>query len=219
MSKTPKTRRRRRSAPCDPEKLFLQAGAFQEAKEVLYERAASAQAGVVLITPTCVLSVFASELLLKCLICIERGYAPKGHDLLALFNMLTPQTRQRLKQMWAHHTRTYRDKVEETEKLAGIKFETDLTLALKAGRNAFNLLRYKHEGHEEEYAFYLGALPHMLARVAFKLRPEWERRSKEAREELQSRMEMPPNSPAGLVHPFSDPEASGKHIMIFPPIK
>jgi HEPN domain-containing protein len=217
MSKTQGARRRRRSAACDPEKLFLQATAFQEAKDVLSKRMTTAQGGVVLMAPTCVLSAFASELLLKCLICLERGYAPEGHDLLVLFNMLATQTRDRLKEMWANHTQTYRDKVEEAERLTGIKFETDLTLALKAGRNTFNLLRYMHEGHKEEYAFYLGALPHMLGRVAFELRPEWARRAKKEWEELQPRMEMPPKSSTILVQPFSDAKASGQHIMIYPP--
>src|SRR5262245_36741778 len=44
----------------------------------------------------CVLAAFTIELMFKCLICIEQGGSPRGHDLLELFDKLSAPTRERL---------------------------------------------------------------------------------------------------------------------------
>ena len=103
--------------------------------------------------------------------------------------MLSAKTRKRLKEMWAGHVRFHGDKAEEFKRATGITFETDLTLALAAGRKAFELIRYQHDGLNEEYAFYLGALPDMLGKVAFELRPDWAEHAKKQWQELRQRSE------------------------------
>jgi hypothetical protein len=130
--------------------------------------------------PVGVLSAFACELFLKCLVCVERGDQPHGHDLLALFNLLSAQTRERLSEMWASHAQKYQDKVQEFSAMHGLTFETELVAALKTGRRAFDLIRYRHEERGEEFAFYLGALPYMLRNRAFELRPDWAEQAKKA---------------------------------------
>ena len=50
--------------------------------------------------PSMVLSAFATELYLKCLLCLETGRAPHGHHLRNLFDQLLPETRERLKALW-----------------------------------------------------------------------------------------------------------------------
>jgi HEPN domain-containing protein len=202
----------------DPTKLFHQAHSFRQAAQALSQQITGIEDGVVLMTPACVLSAFSCELFLKCLICIERGSAPEGHDLLVLFKKLTAQTRKRLKDMWANHTLRYRDKVEETKRLTGVTFETDLERALEAGRNAYTLLRYMHEGtHQKEYAFYLGALPQMLGHVAFELKPEWAEKAKKAFDEVSSQPRTPVDLPVAFSHPFSDGDDKGEFRMIVSP--
>jgi hypothetical protein len=125
-------RRRKERKAVEPESIFLQAVAFHHAQLTLmlahpHNRIARAA----LAPAICVLSAFTSELLLKCLICIEKGYmpyTPDGHDLLVLFEMLSIRTRERLKKMWADHYREH--PVEEFQNNLGFPFETDLLLAL-----------------------------------------------------------------------------------------
>ena len=170
-----------------PESIFLQAVSFHEAQKLLLEQVPdhySVRARA-LAPPVCVLAAFTSELLLKCLICIEGGYPPRTHDLLALFKMLSNPTRKRLKEMWADHIRFYGAKADEFKKATGITFEPDVLLALAAGRKAFDLIRYQHEGRNEEYSFYLGALPDMLKRIAFELRPDWAKHAEKQWHEQQ----------------------------------
>jgi hypothetical protein len=61
---------------------------------------------------------------------------------------------------------------EPFEKI-GVRIEPELTAALAAGRRAFQRIRYLHEEPGEDFVFYLGALPKMLKKVAFELRPDW----------------------------------------------
>jgi hypothetical protein len=120
--------------------------------------------------------------------------------------------------MWADYTLRYRDKVEETKRLTGVTFETDLELALEAGRNAYTLLRYMHEEtHQKEYAFYLGALPQMLGQVAFELKPEWAERAKKAFDEISSQPRTPVEQLVAIPHPFSDSDNKSEYRMIVSP--
>jgi hypothetical protein len=174
--------RNQHKAQVDPEKLFLHGVSFHEAQIVLTEQTPDVHSveARAMAAPACVLSAFACELFLKCLVCIERGYQPRGHDLLVLFNLLSAQTRERLREIWAHHAQTYQDKVQEFRAMHGFTFETELVAALKKGRRAFDLIRYRHEERREEFAFYLGALPYMLRNRAFELRPDWAEQAKKA---------------------------------------
>jgi hypothetical protein len=115
--------------------------------------------------------------MLKCLICIERGGAPpRGHDLLALFDKLSPRTGERLETMWADLARRNRDEFEAFKRETGVAIEPELRSALAAGRKGFEQIRYQHEGVQEGFAFYLGPLPDILGKIAFELRPDWAER-------------------------------------------
>jgi HEPN domain-containing protein len=138
-----------------PENIFAQADGFHRALELLMENSPNDQRAAALVPPVCVLAAFTIELMLKGLICIERGGSPpRGHDLLALFDELSAPTRKRLEAMWTPR-------------------EPELGLALAAGRKAFEQVRYFYEDHKEDFAFYLCSLPDMLVKVAFELRPDW----------------------------------------------
>jgi hypothetical protein len=50
--------------------------------------------------PAMVLSAFASELYLKCLLCVETGVVPDQHNLKTLFKRLQPTTRRALEDLW-----------------------------------------------------------------------------------------------------------------------
>jgi hypothetical protein len=127
---------------------------------------------VALVMTTSLLQAFTIELLLKCLIRVEGCSPPPIHDLLDLFNLLSAPTHERLEAMWRDYVQRHPDQSEAYKKV-GVTIEPELTSALAAGRRAFELIRYWHEGPDEDYVFYLGPLPNMLMRVAFELRPDW----------------------------------------------
>jgi HEPN domain-containing protein len=150
-----------------PENIFAQADGFHRALKLLMENSPNDQRRAALVPPVCVLAAFTIELMLKGLICIERGGAPpRGHDLLALFVELSAPTRKRLEAMWTDYVRLPRDRVL-------IAREPELRLALAAGRKAFEQVRYFYENHKEDFVFDLCDLPDMLVKVAFELRPDW----------------------------------------------
>src|SRR5690349_16628975 len=85
----------------DPFFIFLQAHAFFQANEALYETFKYHPEKLYQVSlPACTLSSFACELFLKCLLCIETGDAPNGHHLRKLFDMLSESTRHRLEKLW-----------------------------------------------------------------------------------------------------------------------
>ena len=157
----------------EPERILQQAFSFDKVQQILMAREPDDRdEAVALAMTTCLLQAFTSELLLKCLIRIEGGVPPRSHDLLDLFNLLSTPTRNRLQAMWFDYVQRHPD-TTEAFKQVGVTIEPVLTSALAAGRRAFELIRYWHEDPDEDYVFYLGPLPNMLMRVAFKLRPDW----------------------------------------------
>jgi hypothetical protein len=112
-----------------PESIFQQAARFHVAQAILRERAPDYPPQV-LEAPHCVLAAFTIELMLKGLICHERGgAAPRGHDLLALFDQLSARTRERLQTMWTDLARRNRDEFEAVKQETGVTLEPELRLA------------------------------------------------------------------------------------------
>jgi hypothetical protein len=113
-----------------------------------------------------VLSVFATELYFKCLLCLETGGVPQTHNLKTLFDALLPKTRKRLQELWdidirkperqkvLAHIRTFPD---------GHKLREDLPGALKLGADAFRELRYIYE--TQRSYFLLADFPNLLRAV------------------------------------------------------
>jgi hypothetical protein len=123
----------------------------------------------VIAPPTMVLSAFASELLLKCLLVIETGEAPDNiHELHTLFGKLKHKTKRRIEEVWDAECR---GKIEGLAKLQGVP--TDLPNALFRCTKAFERLRYAYEDQFRDVTFYIGDFPGILARVISEIKPEW----------------------------------------------
>jgi hypothetical protein len=94
----------------EPERIFQQAIIVYKAQAVLRKKKPDDRDEEEALTITiCFLQAFISELLLKCLIRIEGGTPPQIHDLLDLFNLLSPPTRERLEVMWRDYVQTHPD--------------------------------------------------------------------------------------------------------------
>jgi hypothetical protein len=116
--------------------------------------------------PAMVLSVFASELYLKCLLCVETGTVPDTHNLKALFKRLQPTTRRALEDLWDAHIRTpLRQKAMDAIRTLpeGQNLRLDLQYALDIGANSFTELRYIYE--KKKTFFLLSDFPDLLRKV------------------------------------------------------
>lgn len=165
---------KRKTKP-DPLRMFLQAHAFFQAQELLYRYGKDDDRAMhALAIPAVTLSAFASELFLKCLLCIETGTTRQGHNLRKLFDALSSQSRERLIALWDNYVLGRASQWDQAEHKLGRKVARDLPAALSAGHQAFELLRYRYEGAAPpDFQFYLDDLPHMLGCVILELKPEW----------------------------------------------
>jgi hypothetical protein len=120
-----------------------------------------------------VLSVFATELYLKCLLYLETGKVPQTHNLKTLFDGLGLETRQRLQELWDNDLRRpVRQKVIAHIRTLpdGKKLRLDLPSVFKLGANAFVELRYFYE---REQSFFLLSDFHNLLRTVILERMRW----------------------------------------------
>jgi HEPN domain-containing protein len=79
----------------DPKLIFLNAEAFLEVCKVIVEarkRGNTKMLNLALATN----ASFSLEMYLKCLLVLEEGRTPRGHDLHSLFHALSPSTRSEL---------------------------------------------------------------------------------------------------------------------------
>jgi len=121
-----------------------------------------------------VLSAFAIELYLKCLLCLETARLHRGHNLKNLFDSLQPKTRARLTELWdADIMKPERQRVLAfiRSRPDGDKLRLDLPSVLVLGANAFEELRYFYEG-ERSY-FLLSDFPNALRAVILERVPGW----------------------------------------------
>jgi hypothetical protein len=163
-----------RQARPDALKIFLQAHSYFQAQELIYERwkhdPRMLQSFAI---PASTLGAFSCELFLKCLVCVETGSVPKGHNLRKLFDLLTRKTRERLAELWDGYAVDRAAQWDQIERKSGKVVARDLPSAISAGSRAFELIRYRYEKSDEDFQFYLDDLPHMLGFVALELKPEW----------------------------------------------
>jgi hypothetical protein len=131
-------------------------------------------AAVTLTEPLIVLDALTSELFLKCLICIETGGTPHGHDLKKLFDQLSEATRTSIQSFWDSEIATLRRKKWDDLERFGLRLPRDLPSALAKGTNAFERYRYSYEGNTEDLHYYLEDLPPLLERVILEMKPEFE---------------------------------------------
>jgi hypothetical protein len=161
----------------DPRKLFVHACRFHESDHRLRNSISNKDNPneVDLIAqPAMVLSAFASELYLKCLICIETGEAPRGHDLKGLFLRLGPLTRKRIEDLWDEDRRRPHNQ-KQLNFIRGLpegdRLQPDLLFIIGTSAKAFEELRYIYE--TEFPRFLLGEFPNILHRVILEKHPEW----------------------------------------------
>jgi HEPN domain-containing protein len=165
-----------------PEKIFSHASAFHKSYDMLVKSASPVDGarpdeqliGIVAY-PALVLSVFASELYLKSLLCMETGTVPNTHDLKKLFGGLKIATRRELDDLWDADIRLLeRQPILDQIRLllpGGDKFRPDLRYALEKGANAFMELRYFYE--KERSYFLLSDFPFLLRKAILKRCPSW----------------------------------------------
>jgi hypothetical protein len=160
----------------DPVKIYLHARAFHKSYELLCNSVSAEDARTVgvIAHPAMVLSAFASELYLKCLLCIETNEVPEGHNLKNLFLGLQVPTRRELDDLWDADIRRP-EKQQAIERLRerrdGKSLRLDLRYALDVGANSFAELRYFYE-KERSYNL-LSDFPFLLRKVILSRCPSW----------------------------------------------
>jgi len=174
MSKRPKS-------GLDPVKIYKHASAFHKSYDLLTKAVIPANGALseeqlvgTIAHPAMVLSIFASELYLKCLLCVESGSVPEGHNLKKLFSGLQLATRRELDDLWDADIR-HPDKQDAIERLRsmplGQEIRLDLRYALDVGANSFTELRYFYET-ERAYVL-ISHFPFLLRNVILKRSPSW----------------------------------------------
>jgi hypothetical protein len=117
--------------------------------------------------PGMVLSVFASELLLKTLLILEgKGHLATGHDLKTLYDHLNAFHRAEIQIRWDADQTKRKDEIDAQErKYKGkIRIPRDLPTALSDCGGAFVILRYLHE-NPKKAKFYITFFPHAVRDV------------------------------------------------------
>ncbi|MCK1707630.1 MULTISPECIES: hypothetical protein [unclassified Bradyrhizobium] len=157
----------------DPLKVFMNAERFRIADLVL-RGSQDQRVAVAVASPALVLSAFASELYLKCLILIQSARLEHGHDLHPLFKKLESQSQRRVEQKWNEWVSSPERKriYEALKKISGESIPTDLDWSLRNGGTGFVDMRYLHEV-ETGPRFLIGDLPQILREETLQHRPEW----------------------------------------------
>jgi hypothetical protein len=163
-------------AAYEPRDIFMHAYHFHESDHRLRDTISSKNLDQVAIIahPSMVLSAFASELYLKCLLCIETGSVPKGHNLRDLFLRLDASTRKHIDDLWDEELRRPH-KQRELNFIRGLpggdQLQTNLSYVLEISAKGFEELRYIYE--TDCPRFLLGEFPNILHKVILERHPEW----------------------------------------------
>jgi Family of unknown function (DUF5677) len=164
------------SAALDPHEIFLHAYHFHESDHRLRKGPSTKDIDEVMLIahPSMVLSAFASELYLKCLLCVETGKVPKEHHLKSLFLRLDLSTRKRLQDLWNESLKRP-ERQRELDCIRGLpegdQLQPDLLNVLGLCSNAFEELRYLYE--TKGSYFLLHNFPDMLHTVILERFPDW----------------------------------------------
>jgi hypothetical protein len=159
----------------DPQQIYLNGCRFQFASERLRDANHLRPGDFELLAyPSMVLSAFASELYLKCLICIETGTVPDSiHSLKKLFRQINRRYQSQVEDGWK--LQVQRPDIVQSlamiEAQYGVKVPRDLDWALDAGSHGFVQIRYIYEGAQTK--FLLGDFPQILRAVILQVKPEW----------------------------------------------
>lgn len=114
--------------------------------------------------PAMVISAFASELFLKCLLIIERKNPPVSHNLLKLFNLLENEQKAQIALLWKLDQTRRKTDIDQAEQTLGVKIPRDLMTALKDCQDVFPAMRYLYEDPLRPN-FYITFFPHHVRDV------------------------------------------------------
>lgn len=156
----------------DPISIFMQGERFMQADEHLRSMQ-DPYLMMVVGPPALVLSAFASELFMKCIIYLETGKLERGHHLKNLFHRLSPDSRALIERLWAEYAPTQDAFWDAVENQTGMKAARDLLGCLAEGNQAFEQIRYSYEDQSNRSRFRLADLPRMLREAVLAIKPEW----------------------------------------------
>jgi hypothetical protein len=163
------------AAGVDPSKIFVQADCFYTTLAILCNvNPNDMRLAVTIGEPVMVLGALTIELFLKCLLCIESGDVPRGHNLKELFEKLSPTIRGRIEDGWSKIAAHRGADWDGLEASMAVTIARDLPSALAVAGDTFQKLRYSYEGNTERLQYYLQDLPRLLGRIVLEIRPEWE---------------------------------------------
>jgi hypothetical protein len=155
----------------DPHKMFMQAENFVGCYDLLMQ-ADHAKYAAFTANPIVVISAFASEIFLKCLLNLEGAKIPQTHNLETLFQALSADTRARVTELWDAEVES--KKAQWAAAQGDNPAPLDLPTALKDGGHTFDAVRYAHEG-DVKCRFVMGDLPRVLRAVILEKKPEWDK--------------------------------------------
>lgn len=145
--------------PPDPKAVYDHADRFHITEFVLRNEIDTARTGVhnTIKIPGMVLSAFAAELYLKCLLLLEGTKPPREHNLYKLFLALSADAQTQVKAQWTEAMAATEHIIREMETTYNLTVPRDLDTALLECGDSFELLRYVFEGHQVK--FYITQLP------------------------------------------------------------
>lgn len=125
--------------------------------------------GLPTLIPTLVLQAFATELYLKCILVLNTGDAPHVHQLVQLYQQLTPTQKTRVEELYNAECQSDL----AFQGMQGTEPTTTFTLvyALQEMNRAFEAWRYAYESVPEKS--FLGHPWIAAARLILELRPDW----------------------------------------------
>jgi hypothetical protein len=117
--------------------------------------------------PTMVLSAFAAELFLKCLLVLETGAAAPTHRLDVLFKRVSHKRQRRIQELWEADSRP-----KLISLCRSLSLPSDLSNSLVKCGSAFENLRYYYED-PAKVVYYIGDFAWIVMRAIVELKPEW----------------------------------------------
>jgi hypothetical protein len=128
--------------------------------------------GAYIVAPALVVSAFASELYIKCLLCLHGLPVPPTHNLKNLFSRLPGKIQKTLEKKWDAYVPTRAEMFEHARTHLNYTGATNLRSAIADGATAFDEIRYAYEGTPSS-KFFLADLPSLLRSLILELKPEW----------------------------------------------
>jgi hypothetical protein len=154
--------------PIDPRQIFNHGTRFLETDQYLRNSTGPTSTwSQTIAAPTMVISVFAAELFLKCLLVLEQQDVPPTHRLDVLYRGLSHNQKRRIDELWEADARP---KISRFGKEMNVP--TDLPNALVKCGSAFERLRYFYED-PDGVLYYIGDFAWILMRAIVEIKPEW----------------------------------------------